>query len=228
VNQWDGHRQVHSFFIHLTIDLIWLQVGSVDWAAKKRGREGDDDAGIVLAADDDSGDRSNGGLRGGGKGGGGRKKRELPTLQREGELRRWVIVSKNESRQLDLVVDVQLGCNRLSRLWIVIDAGLWCDAIPGADRDDCREGYNCIAGVDEAGRGPLAGPVVVAAVVLPDGQGWELKGLDDSKRLSEKKRWMSVCVVLGGSRVSGCRVWGSSVCRVTSWGNFRSCETLRA
>jgi hypothetical protein len=65
----------------------------VDWAAKKRGREGDGDAGIVLAADDDDGDRSKGGLRGGGKGVGGRKKRVLPTLQREEELRRWASVS---------------------------------------------------------------------------------------------------------------------------------------
>ena len=43
-----------------------------------------------------------------------------------------------------------------------------------------------IAGVDEAGRGPLAGPVVAAAVILPDDHG--ISGLDDSKKLSEKKR----------------------------------------
>ena len=43
-----------------------------------------------------------------------------------------------------------------------------------------------VAGVDEAGRGPLAGPVVAAAVVAPDG--WVLRGLDDSKRLSETVR----------------------------------------
>jgi ribonuclease HII len=42
------------------------------------------------------------------------------------------------------------------------------------------------AGVDEAGRGPLAGPVVVAAVILPSV--YELEGLDDSKRLSALKR----------------------------------------
>jgi ribonuclease HII len=42
------------------------------------------------------------------------------------------------------------------------------------------------AGVDEAGRGPLAGPVVVAAVILPER--YDLPGLDDSKRLSLKKR----------------------------------------
>ncbi|MEK6691058.1 MAG: ribonuclease HII [Nitrospirota bacterium] len=49
-----------------------------------------------------------------------------------------------------------------------------------------RGGYNRIAGVDEAGRGPLAGPVVAAAVTLS--REIFLKGLDDSKRLSEKKR----------------------------------------
>ncbi|MEM1411661.1 MAG: ribonuclease HII [Pseudomonadota bacterium] len=43
-----------------------------------------------------------------------------------------------------------------------------------------------VAGVDEAGRGPLAGPVVVAAVILPDGHG--LEGLDDSKKLDEARR----------------------------------------
>lgn len=44
-----------------------------------------------------------------------------------------------------------------------------------------------IAGIDEAGRGPLAGPVVVAAVVFPPGR-TPVNGLDDSKQLSEKKR----------------------------------------
>lgn len=43
-----------------------------------------------------------------------------------------------------------------------------------------------VAGIDEAGRGPLAGPVVAAAVILP--QGFSLPGLDDSKKLSAAKR----------------------------------------
>ncbi len=42
------------------------------------------------------------------------------------------------------------------------------------------------AGIDEAGRGPLAGPVVAAAVILPEGH--DIKGLDDSKKLTAKKR----------------------------------------
>ncbi|MBR6799680.1 MAG: ribonuclease HII [Firmicutes bacterium] len=53
--------------------------------------------------------------------------------------------------------------------------------------DELRaEGYKYIAGVDEVGRGPLAGPVVTAAVVLP--AGFDVLGIDDSKKLSEKKR----------------------------------------
>lgn len=47
-------------------------------------------------------------------------------------------------------------------------------------------GYTCICGVDEAGRGPLAGPVFAAAVVL--GKGQIIDGVNDSKKLSEKKR----------------------------------------
>ncbi len=49
-----------------------------------------------------------------------------------------------------------------------------------------RSGYNTICGVDEAGRGPLAGPVYAAAVILP--RGLVIDGLNDSKKLSEKKR----------------------------------------
>ncbi|ASK63507.1 ribonuclease HII [Virgibacillus phasianinus] len=59
--------------------------------------------------------------------------------------------------------------------------------------DMCRFEERCygngcerIAGMDEAGRGPLAGPVVAAAVILP--KGFKLLGLDDSKQLNERKR----------------------------------------
>ncbi len=50
------------------------------------------------------------------------------------------------------------------------------------------KGFTYIAGVDEAGRGPLAGPVVAAAVILPRGAKELLEGVDDSKKLSLKKR----------------------------------------
>ena len=48
------------------------------------------------------------------------------------------------------------------------------------------EGYAAVCGCDEAGRGPLCGPVVAAAVILP--RDLVLEGLDDSKKLTEKKR----------------------------------------
>ena len=51
-----------------------------------------------------------------------------------------------------------------------------------------EKGYQYIAGVDEVGRGPLAGPVVCAAVIMPLGEGEIIDGVDDSKKLSEKKR----------------------------------------
>ncbi len=49
-----------------------------------------------------------------------------------------------------------------------------------------QNGFAAVCGVDEAGRGPLAGPVYAAAVILP--QGLVIEGLNDSKKLSEKKR----------------------------------------
>lgn len=49
-----------------------------------------------------------------------------------------------------------------------------------------EKGFRAVCGIDEAGRGPLAGPVCAAAVILPSG--FEIEGLDDSKKLSEAKR----------------------------------------
>lgn len=53
-----------------------------------------------------------------------------------------------------------------------------------------NSGCTFIAGMDEAGRGPLAGPVSVAAVIMPLEQGDIIEGVNDSKKLSEKKREM--------------------------------------
>lgn len=54
------------------------------------------------------------------------------------------------------------------------------------ERDLWRKGHRYIAGIDEAGRGPLAGPVVAASVILPRDHG--IEGINDSKKLSAKKR----------------------------------------
>lgn len=54
------------------------------------------------------------------------------------------------------------------------------------ERDLYKQGITLIAGTDEVGRGPLCGPVVAAACILP--VNYELEGLNDSKKLSEKKR----------------------------------------
>ena len=58
------------------------------------------------------------------------------------------------------------------------------------ERELLSKGYRYIVGVDEVGRGPLAGPVVCAAVVMPLDEELLIEGVDDSKKLSEKKREM--------------------------------------
>lgn len=60
------------------------------------------------------------------------------------------------------------------------------DVIDNIESMLCGKGYQSICGVDEVGRGPLAGPVVAAAVILPDNV--TIHGLDDSKKLSHSKR----------------------------------------
>lgn len=60
-------------------------------------------------------------------------------------------------------------------------------------------GYHAVCGIDEAGRGPLAGPVVAAAVILP--AGYELTGLTDSKQLSAKKREKLFATLMEDARV---------------------------
>ena len=49
-----------------------------------------------------------------------------------------------------------------------------------------KKGFKNICGIDEAGRGPLAGPVVIAAVIMPEDS--MIEGVNDSKKVSEKKR----------------------------------------
>ena len=54
------------------------------------------------------------------------------------------------------------------------------------EEDKYEKGFTAVCGCDEAGRGPLCGPVVAAAVILP--RGLVIEGLNDSKKLTEKKR----------------------------------------
>ena len=68
------------------------------------------------------------------------------------------------------------------------------------------QGYNFICGVDEAGRGPLAGPVCAAAVILPPDT--IIEGVNDSKKLSEKKREELFDVVID-TALSYCIAFGS-------------------
>ena len=62
----------------------------------------------------------------------------------------------------------------------------WMNELWKYELDAFEKGYDIVCGVDEAGRGPLAGPVCAAAVILP--KGLEIEGLNDSKKLSDKKR----------------------------------------
>lgn len=54
------------------------------------------------------------------------------------------------------------------------------------EKEAMNEGFNVVCGIDEAGRGPLCGPVCAAAVILP--VDCEIEGINDSKKLTEKKR----------------------------------------
>lgn len=54
------------------------------------------------------------------------------------------------------------------------------------EKEALSQGFKCVCGIDEAGRGPLCGPVCAAAVILPID--CEIEGINDSKKLSEKKR----------------------------------------
>lgn len=62
-------------------------------------------------------------------------------------------------------------------------------------------GVNILCGVDEAGRGPLAGPACAAAVILP--RGLEIPGLNDSKKLSEKRREALYDVIVSSAMAYG-------------------------
>ena len=69
--------------------------------------------------------------------------------------------------------------------------------MPELEKMYYERGLKLIAGIDEAGRGPLAGPVCAAAVILPEGL--IIDGVDDSKKLSEKKREQLYDKIIGAA-----------------------------
>ena len=64
-----------------------------------------------------------------------------------------------------------------------------------------REGFRAVCGIDEAGRGPLAGPVFAAAVILPENCG--IEGINDSKKLTPKKREALFDLIEAGASAYG-------------------------
>ena len=82
-----------------------------------------------------------------------------------------------------------------------------------------KQGYTLVAGIDEVGRGPLAGPVMTAAVILP--KDCKIPGVDDSKKLSAKKREllyemiMDKAIAFGFGSVSAKRIDEINILRAT-------------
>ena len=74
---------------------------------------------------------------------------------------------------------------RKKALQAEIDENLRLEAMLSYEKELYENGISFIAGVDEVGRGPLAGPVVAAAVILP--KNCKIKGLNDSKKIPKKK-----------------------------------------
>ncbi len=96
-----------------------------------------------------------------------------------------------------------------------------------------REGYARVCGIDEAGRGPLAGPVVAAAVILP--AGYELPGLTDSKKLTARRREALYAALMEDARVCKCVASASveeidslNILRATHLAMRRAAEGLAA
>ena len=101
------------------------------------------------------------------------------------------INEKNDPFILELQKDERKGAQKLLKAWLKrIDKEQRLHdhfvTMNHYEKEIRHQGYTYIAGIDEVGRGPLAGPVVTAAVILPED--FYLPGIDDSKKLSEKKR----------------------------------------
>ena len=98
------------------------------------------------------------------------------------------------------------------------------------EKEYWNKGYNNIAGTDEAGRGPLFGPVVAAAVILP--HDFVLGGLNDSKKLTEKKREeyypiiMENAIAVGISIVSAKEIDEINIYEASRQGMLRAINSL--
>ena len=98
------------------------------------------------------------------------------------------------------------------------------------EKEYWNKGYNNIAGTDEAGRGPLFGPVVAAAVILP--HDFVLEGLNDSKKLTEKKREeyypiiMENAIAVGISIVSAKEIDEINIYEASRQGMLRAINSL--
>lgn len=94
-----------------------------------------------------------------------------------------------------------------------------------------KQGFNLIVGIDEAGRGPLAGPVVSAAVILKDNA--RLPGLNDSKKLSARQRKKLFGLILNNAidysitAVSHITVDKINITNATKWANELCINALR-
>ena len=91
---------------------------------------------------------------------------------------------------LELEKDTRSGVQKeiskhKKNIQVELDENLRLENMLTYEKDLYKQGLTLIAGVDEVGRGPLAGPVVAAAVILP--QGCKIKGLNDSKKIPKKK-----------------------------------------
>lgn len=104
-------------------------------------------------------------------------------------------------------------------------------ALAGFDRERSRDGLLVLGGVDEAGRGCWAGPVVAAAVVLP--AGWCPAGLDDSKKLSPARREALCAEIRAGAlawaacAVSAAEIDHGNILRATLRAMSRAVARLR-
>lgn len=97
------------------------------------------------------------------------------------------------------------------------------------DKFECERqlkslGYNIIAGVDEVGRGPLAGPVVCCAVIMPEDD--IIEGVTDSKKLSEKKReTLSKIIMEKAISYSIYEVWQEEIDEINILQAVKKCMT---